>query len=70
MPGCSVLGITKFEFRKTKTKHQIPNSKKQIYTKIYMICKIFRIDLLDFQGFNLRNFRKSMLFEYKCLITN
>jgi hypothetical protein len=35
-----------------------------IYTKIYMICKIFRIDLLDFQGFNSHNFRKPMLFEY------
>jgi hypothetical protein len=35
-----------------------------IYTKIYMICKIFRIDLLDFQGFNSRNFRKPILFEY------
>jgi hypothetical protein len=30
-----------------------------------MICKIFGIDLLDFQGFNSRNFRKPMLFEYK-----
>jgi hypothetical protein len=37
------------------------------YTKIYMICKIFKIDLLDFQGFNLRNFRKPILFEYKTL---
>jgi hypothetical protein len=35
------------------------------YTKIYMICKIFKIDLLDFQGFNLHNFRKPILFEYK-----
>jgi hypothetical protein len=28
-----------------------------------MICKIFGIDLLDFQGFNSRNFRKPILFE-------
>jgi ADP-ribosylglycohydrolase len=30
-----------------------------------MICKVFGIDLLDFQGFNSLNFRKPMLFEYK-----
>jgi hypothetical protein len=35
-----------------------------MYTKIYMICKIFKIYLLDFQGFNPPNFRKSILFEY------
>jgi inhibitor of KinA len=34
------------------------------YTKIYMICKIFGVDLLDFRGFNSRNFRKPILFEY------
>jgi hypothetical protein len=34
------------------------------YTKIYMIYRIFKIDLLDFQGFNPLNFRKSILFEY------
>jgi hypothetical protein len=30
-----------------------------------MIWKIFEIDLLDFQRFNSRNFRKPILFEYK-----
>jgi hypothetical protein len=35
------------------------------YTKVYMICKVFKIDLFDFQGFNSFYFRKSILFEYK-----
>jgi hypothetical protein len=30
-----------------------------------MICKVFKIDLFDFQGFNSFYFRKSILFEYK-----
>jgi hypothetical protein len=33
-----------------------------------MIYKIFKIDLLDFQGFNSLNFRKPTLFEYKFFI--
>jgi hypothetical protein len=37
----------------------------QNYTKIYMIYRIFKFDLLDFQGLNSPNFRKSILFEYK-----
>jgi hypothetical protein len=44
----------------------MPNIEK--YTKIYMICKFFRIYLLDFQGFNSSNFRKSILFNLSLLI--
>jgi hypothetical protein len=29
-----------------------------------MICKIFKIDLLDFQGFNSLSFHTPILFEY------
>jgi hypothetical protein len=35
------------------------------YTKIYMICKILSIYLLDFQYFGLFYFRKSVVFERK-----
>jgi hypothetical protein len=37
----------------------------RIYTKIDMICKVIKIDLLDSQGFSPFYFRKSILVEHR-----